>query len=195
MKNISYALGMTMAVNFLKSGIKDLDVDAFAKAMKSVYKKEATELSADEAREIIDAYFNKMQAEADSVNKQAGADYLEKNKKREGVHTTASGLQYEILQEGKGDKPKATDTVRCHYEGRLLDGRVFDSSYQRNKPADFPVNQVIPGWVEALQLMPVGSKWRLHIPSELAYGAQQVNELIGPNSTLVFDVELMQIVK
>jgi FKBP-type peptidyl-prolyl cis-trans isomerase FklB len=195
MKNISYALGMTMAGNFLKSGIKDLDVDAFAKAMKSVYKKEATELSADEAREIIDAYFNKMQAEADSVNKQAGADYLEKNKKREGVHTTASGLQYEILQEGKGDKPKATDTVRCHYEGRLLDGRVFDSSYQRNKPADFPVNQVIPGWVEALQLMPVGSKWRLHIPSELAYGAQQVNELIGPNSTLVFDVELMQIVK
>ena len=195
MKNISYALGMTMAVNFLKSGIKDLDVDAFAKAMKSVYKKEATELSADEAREIIDSYFNKMQAEADSVNKQAGADYLEKNKKREGVHTTASGLQYEILQEGKGDKPKATDTVRCHYEGRLLDGRVFDSSYQRNKPADFPVNQVIPGWVEALQLMPVGSKWRLHIPSELAYGAQQVNELIGPNSTLVFDVELMQIVK
>ena len=195
MKNISYALGMTMAGNFLKSGIKDLDVDAFAKAMKCVYKKEATELSADEAREIIDAYFNKMQAEADSVNKQAGADYLEKNKKREGVHTTASGLQYEILQEGKGDKPKATDTVRCHYEGRLLDGRVFDSSYQRNKPADFPVNQVIPGWVEALQLMPVGSKWRLHIPSELAYGAQQVNELIGPNSTLVFDVELMQIVK
>jgi FKBP-type peptidyl-prolyl cis-trans isomerase FklB len=195
MKNISYALGMTMAGNFLKSGIKDLDVDAFAKAMKSVYKKEATELSADEAREIIDAYFNKMQAEADSVNKQAGADYLEKNKKREGVHTTESGLQYEILQEGKGDKPKATDTVRCHYEGRLLDGRVFDSSYQRNKPADFPVNQVIPGWVEALQLMPVGSKWRLHIPSELAYGAQQVNELIGPNSTLVFDVELMQIVK
>jgi FKBP-type peptidyl-prolyl cis-trans isomerase FklB len=195
MKNISYALGMTMAGNFLKSGIKDLDVDAFAKAMKSVYKKEATELSADEAREIIDAYFNKMQAEADSVNKQAGADYLEKNKKREGVHTTASGLQYEILQEGKGDKPKATDTVRCHYEGRLLDGRVFDSSYQRNKPADFPVNQVIPGWVEALQLMPVGSKWRLHIPSDLAYGAQQVNELIGPNSTLVFDVELMQIVK
>lgn len=195
MKNISYALGMTMAVNFLKSGIKDLDVDAFAKAMKSVYKKEATELSADEAREIIDSYFNKMQAEADSVNKQAGADYLEKNKKREGVHTTASGLQYEILQEGKGDKPKATDTVRCHYEGRLLDGRVFDSSYQRNKPADFPVNQVIPGWVEALQLMPVGSKWRLHIPSDLAYGAQQVNELIGPNSTLVFDVELMQIVK
>jgi FKBP-type peptidyl-prolyl cis-trans isomerase FklB len=195
MKNISYALGMTMAGNFLKSGIKDLDVDAFAKAMKSVYKKEATELSADEAREIIDSYFNKMQAEADSVNKQAGADYLEKNKKREGVHTTASGLQYEILQEGKGDKPKATDTVRCHYEGRLLDGRVFDSSYQRNKPADFPVNQVIPGWVEALQLMPVGSKWRLHIPSELAYGAQQVNELIGPNSTLVFDVELMQIVK
>jgi FKBP-type peptidyl-prolyl cis-trans isomerase FklB len=195
MKNISYALGMTMAGNFLKSGIKDLDVDAFAKAMKSVYKKEATELSADEAREIIDSYFNKMQAEADSVNKQAGADYLEKNKKREGVHTTASGLQYEILQEGKGDKPKATDTVRCHYEGRLLDGRVFDSSYQRNKPADFPVNQVIPGWVEALQLMPVGSKWRLHIPSDLAYGAQQVNELIGPNSTLVFDVELMQIVK
>ena len=194
MKNISYALGMTMAGNFLKSGIKDLDVDAFAKAMKSVYKKEATELSADEAREIIDAYFNKMQAEADSVNKQAGADYLEKNKKREGVHTTASGLQYEILQEGKGDKPKATDTVRCHYEGRLLDGRVFDSSYQRNKPADFPVNQVIPGWVEALQLMPVGSKWKLFIPSNLAYGAQGAGQQIGPHTTLVFEVELIDIV-
>jgi FKBP-type peptidyl-prolyl cis-trans isomerase FklB len=119
-------------------------------------------------------------------------DGLEKNEK---VITTKSGLQYEIVVEGKGEKPSATSTVRCHYEGRLINGTVFDSSYRRNQPADFPVNQVIAGWTEALQLMPVGSKWRLFIPSNLAYGEHGAGEAIAPNSTLIFDVELLEIVK
>ena len=195
MKDVSYALGLTMGGNFKNSGIKELNIEEFAEGLKSIYSGSKPRMTADEAREVIDAYFNKLQNEAFEANIKAGKEYLEANKKKEGVITTASGLQYEILRAGTGDKPKATNTVRCHYEGRLLDGRIFDSSYQRNEPADFPVNCVIPGWVEALQLMPVGSKWRLHIPSELAYGAQQAGELISPNSTLIFDVELLEIVK
>ncbi len=128
-----------------------------------------------------------------SKNLQAGIDFLEENKKRDNVVALSSGLQYEILTEGKGEKPKATDKVKCHYHGTLIDGTVFDSSVQRGQPAVFGVNQVIKGWVEALQLMPVGSKWRLYIPSELAYGQQGAGDIIKPNSTLIFDVELLEI--
>lgn len=199
MKDLSYALGMTMANNFRKSGIDKLDVAAFAEAMSQIYNGGSTRFDENKAREIIDEFFTKKEREAYQVaaeaNLKAGAAYLAENKKREGVVTTASGLQYEIITAGTGDKPKASDTVRCHYEGRLLNGDIFDSSYKRNSPADFPVNGVIPGWVEALQLMPVGSKWRLHIPSDLAYGNQMVSEQITPNSTLIFDVELLEILK
>lgn len=126
-------------------------------------------------------------------NLEAGMKFLEENKKKPGVVCLESGLQYEILTEGNGAKPHATDTVTCHYHGMLIDGRVFDSSVQRGQPASFPLNRVISGWTEALQLMPVGSKWKLFLPPHLAYGEQQAGALIGPNSTLIFEVELLGI--
>jgi FKBP-type peptidyl-prolyl cis-trans isomerase FklB len=128
-----------------------------------------------------------------SANLKAGEDFLEENKKREVVHTTASGLQYEVLTEGSGPKPKATDKVKCHYHGTLIEGTIFDSSVQRGQPATFPLNMVIKGWTEALQLMPVGSKYRLFLHPSLAYGERQTGAVIGPNSTLIFDVELLGI--
>lgn len=135
----------------------------------------------------------KMKREAGAKNLAAGQAFLEKNKERAGVVELPSGLQYEILVEGNGAKPSATDSVTCHYHGTLIDGTVFDSSVQRGQPATFPLNRVISGWTEALQLMPVGSKWRLFLPPNLAYGEQQVSAQIGPNSTLIFDVELLAI--
>lgn len=193
MNKLSYALGMSMAANFLNSGLKDIDVASFMKAFKEVMNGESTELSYQDADKLIREYFSKKQEEMLSQNLQAGIDFLEENRKRENVVALPSGLQYEILTEGKGEKPKATDKVKCHYHGTLIDGTVFDSSVQRGQPAVFGVNQVIRGWVEALQLMPVGSKWRLYIPSELAYGQQGAGEIIQPNSTLIFDVELLEI--
>ncbi len=193
MDKVSYALGMSMAANFLNSGLKDIDVASFMKAFKEVMNNESTDLTPQEANRLIQEYFTKRQEEMLSQNLQAGIDFLEENKKRENVVALPSGLQYEILTEGKGEKPKATDKVKCHYHGTLIDGTVFDSSVQRGQPAVFGVNQVIKGWVEALQLMPVGSKWRLFIPSELAYGQQGAGEIIQPNSTLIFDVELLEI--
>ena len=196
MKDVSYALGLSMAGNFKRNGgLDNIDLDEFANGFKAGFGTGTPKMTPNEARGIIDNFFNKLQSEADAANKEAGKIYLEQNKKREGVFTTDSGLQYEIIKEGNGAKPKATDTVRCHYEGRFLNGEIFDSSYQRNAPADFPVNGVIPGWVEALQLMPVGSKWKLHIPSDLAYGEAGAGSAIGPNQTLIFDVELLDIVK
>lgn len=144
---------------------------------------------------MINAYFMKLQQEKLEINKKAGEEFLNINKGRAGVVALPSGLQYQVLKMGEGDKPKATDKVKCHYHGTLINGTVFDSSVERGQPAVFGVNQVISGWVEALQLMPVGSKWRLFIPSELAYGENGAGELIEPNSTLIFDVELLEIVK
>ena len=195
MNKISYALGLSMASNLQNSGFKNVDLESFMNGMNAVFHRFQPEMSLDEAHQILSQHFAKMQAEADEANKEAGKKFLEDNAKKEGIKVTKSGLQYEILTEGKGDKPKETDTVRCHYEGRLIDGNVFDSSFRRNQPADFPVNQVIPGWVEALQLMPVGSKWRLYIPSDLAYGEHGAGDIIGPNMTLIFDVELLEILK
>lgn len=193
MKEVSYALGLSMAANFMNSGLKDIDTDAFTKGLIDVLKGNTPDMSMEKAQSVINQFFAKLQAEAVENNKKEGEAFLAKNKEKAGVVVTASGLQYEILTQGTGSRPKATDTVRCHYEGRLINGQVFDSSFKRNQPADFPVNQVIPGWVEALQLMPVGSKWRLYIPSNLAYGEHGAGELIGPNTTLIFDVELLEI--
>lgn len=136
---------------------------------------------------------NQAKGEKLSANLKAGEEFLEQNKQREGVHTTASGLQYEVLNQGDGPKPKATDKVKCHYHGTLIDGTIFDSSVQRGQPATFPLNMVISGWTEALQLMPVGSKYRLFLHPSLAYGERQTGAVIGPNSTLIFDVELLGI--
>jgi FKBP-type peptidyl-prolyl cis-trans isomerase FklB len=141
---------------------------------------------------VFDKLMN-MKSEKATANLKAGEDFLEQNKKREGVMTTASGLQYEILSEGSGAKPKATDKVKCHYHGTLINGSVFDSSVQRGQPATFPLNMVIKGWTEALQLMSVGSKYRLFLHPSLAYGERQTGSVIGPNSTLIFDVELLDI--
>ena len=127
------------------------------------------------------------------ANLEEGLKFLEENKKREGVICLESGLQYEVITQGDGPKPSASQTVTCHYHGTLIDGRVFDSSVQRGQTASFPLNRVISGWTEALQLMPVGSKWRLYLPPHLAYGEQQAGPLIGPNSTLIFEVELLGI--
>lgn len=141
---------------------------------------------------VFDKLMN-MKLEKAAANLKAGEDFLEQNKKREGVITTASGLQYEVLHEGSGAKPKATDKVKCHYHGTLTDGTIFDSSVQRGQPAAFPLNMVIKGWTEALQLMSVGSKYRLFLHPSLAYGERQTGSVIGPNSTLIFDVELLGI--
>jgi FKBP-type peptidyl-prolyl cis-trans isomerase FklB len=138
---------------------------------------------------------NKAKEEKLAANLKAGLDFLAKNKNEEGVVELESGLQYKILKEGSGDKPRATDTVKCHYHGTLIDGTVFDSSVQRGTPAKFPLNMVIKGWTEGVQLMPEGSKWRFFIPPHLGYGDRQVSAQIGPNSTLIFDVELLEIMR
>ena len=193
MDQLSYALGMSMASSLVNSGLNQIDVDSFVKAFVEVINNGAADMSPQEANQYIQEYLSKRQNEMLGENLKIGREFLEENKKKEGVVALPSGLQYEILKEGTGPKPKATDKVKCHYHGTLINGKVFDSSVERGQPAVFGVNQVIKGWVEALQLMPVGSKWRLYIPSELAYGSQGAGSSIEPNSALIFDVELLGI--
>lgn len=193
MDKLSYALGLSMGHNFLGSGIKSLNVEDFAKGVGAVYNQEKPEISFEEAKQIINEYFTNLQNEIAEENRRAGEAFLAENAKRPEVVVLPSGLQYEVLSEGTGRKPKATDKVQCHYHGTLIDGQVFDSSIQRGTPAVFGVNQVIPGWVEALQLMPEGSRWKLYIPSKLAYGEQGAGGSIPANATLVFEVELIKI--
>lgn len=194
MDKISYALGLSIGNNFAASGIKKVDFEDFMKGMQDVLNEAQPAMSYDEAKQVINDYFANLQAEQLELNKKAGEEFLAINKNKAGVVTLPSGLQYEILKKGEGKTPVATDQVKCHYHGTLIDGTVFDSSVQRGTPATFGVNQVIPGWVEALQLMPVGSKWKLFIPSNLAYGEAGAGQTIGPNSTLIFEVEVLDIV-
>ena len=193
MKNLSYSLGMSMATQLMQTGLENLDVEAFVKAFTEIMKNEEPSMSLEEATQHIQVYFSEKQNEMLQINKQKGEQFLAENKKKESVVELPSGLQYEILTEGNGAIPTATDTVQCHYHGTLIDGTVFDSSVQRGEPAVFGVTQVIKGWVEALQLMPVGSKWRLFVPSDMAYGEQGAGDIIQPNSTLIFEVELLGI--
>ena len=199
---ISYALGLSMGNNFRASGIQEINVEDFADGVAAVFYGSQPKMTYDEAKAEIQKYFTelekKQQAEAAKmaeVNEAAGKKFLEENGKRVEVKTTASGLQYEVIKEGDGEQPTAQDQVEVHYTGTLIDGTVFDSSVERGVPATFGVTQVIPGWVEALQLMKAGSKWRLFIPSQLAYGPQGAGGMIGPNSTLIFDVELLKVIK
>ncbi len=199
---ISYALGLSMGNNFRASGIQEINVEDFADGVAAVFYGSQPKMTYDEAKAEIQKYFTelekKQQAEAAKmaeVNEAAGKKFLEENGKRVEVKTTPSGLQYEVLTEGTGEQPTAQDQVEVHYTGTLIDGTVFDSSVERGVPATFGVTQVIPGWVEALQLMKAGSKWRLFIPSQLAYGPQGAGGMIGPNSTLIFDVELLKVIK
>lgn len=195
MDKVSYALGLSIGNNFQNSGINDLQIEDFVKGLKDILGGQTPEISYDEAKQVINDYFMKLQKEKFEINKKAGEEFLAINKGKAGVVTLPSGLQYQVLQKGEGPTPTASDNVKCHYHGTLINGTVFDSSVQRGEPAVFGVSQVIPGWVEALQLMPVGSKWRLFIPSNLAYGEHGAGEAIEPNSALVFDVELLDIVK
>ena len=194
MYKLSYAIGLGIGQNLLSMGAKGIAVDDFAQAIKDVLEGNQTAISHTEARDIVNKYFAELEEKMNAANIEAGKKFLEENKKREGVVTLPSGLQYEVITEGNvGRYAKATDQVQCHYEGTLIDGTLFDSSIKRGQPATFGVNQVIPGWVEALQLMPEGAKWKLYIPSDLAYGAQGAGEMIPPHSTLVFEVELQKI--
>lgn len=194
MDKVSYALGLSIGNNFQNTGIKELQIDDFVKGLSDVLNGQNPAITYDEAKEVINTFFIKLQKEKLEINKKAGEEFLSINKGRAGVVELPSGLQYQVLKQGNGAKPKATDKVKCHYHGTLINGTVFDSSVERGQPAVFGVNQVIPGWVEALQLMPVGSKWRLFIPSNLAYGEHGAGEMIEPNSTLIFDVELLDII-
>ncbi|MBQ2046133.1 MAG: FKBP-type peptidyl-prolyl cis-trans isomerase [Muribaculaceae bacterium] len=200
LEKLSYALGMSMGNNFKSSGIEELNIKEFADGVSAVFEGAQPKMSYDEAKNVIRDFFmaleqkqNEAAAKMGEVNKAAGEAFLAENAKRAEVKTTESGLQYEVLAEGNGEKPAASDTVVVHYTGTLIDGTVFDSSVERGTPATFGVTQVIPGWVEALQLMQVGAKWRLYIPSDLAYGPRGAGGAIGPNATLIFDVELLQI--
>ncbi|MBD5267641.1 MAG: FKBP-type peptidyl-prolyl cis-trans isomerase [Bacteroides sp.] len=197
---ISYALGLSMGNNFRSSGIKTLNIKDFADGVAAVFDNAAPKMTYDEAKLEIKNFFEALEAEQRAaaakmgeVNEAAGKQFLDENGKRAEVKTTPSGLQYEVLVEGTGKQPVATDRVTVHYTGKLIDGTVFDSSVERGEPATFGVTQVIPGWVEALQMMKEGAKWRLFIPSNLAYGPNGAGNVIGPNSTLIFDVELIKV--
>ncbi|MCH5216417.1 MAG: FKBP-type peptidyl-prolyl cis-trans isomerase [Muribaculaceae bacterium] len=193
MDKLSYALGLSMGQNFKHSGVKELNADDFASALKAVYSGAKPEFSYEEAQKVVNEFFTQLQAEQMRANKELGKKFLEENAKQEGVKVTASGLQYKVIKAGTGMPPKATDKVTVHYTGRLIDGTVFDSSVERGEPATFGVNQVIPGWVEALQMMNEGAEWQLYIPSELAYGSQGAGQMILPDSTLIFDVKLIKV--
>jgi FKBP-type peptidyl-prolyl cis-trans isomerase FklB len=193
MEKVSYALGLSIGNNLLGSGIKDLNTEEFVKAIKAVMAGEKPEMSYEEAKQVLDTFFQDLANKINEKNIQAGKDFLAKNKEQEGVVELASGLQYQILTSGSGKSPSITNRVKCHYTGMLLDGTVFDSSVQRGEPAEFGVNQVIAGWTEALQLMKEGDKWRLFIPSDMAYGARGAGNSIPPHATLIFDVELIEV--
>ena len=193
MEKVSYSLGVNVAKSVKSQGLESIDSDAIAKAFKDVFEGNTLEISEEEANIVLQDYFGKLANEKQKANVESGQKFLDENAKREGVVTTATGLQYEVLKEGSGDSPKETDNVTVHYHGTLIDGTVFDSSVDRGQPATFPVNGVIPGWVEALQLMNPGAKYKLFIPSNLAYGERGAGGAIGPNATLVFEVELISI--
>ncbi len=192
MDKLSYALGLSMAQNFKGSGIQSINADDFAEALRDVYEDKEKKMSYDEAKKVVQEFFTELEANAGAMNEELGKKFLEQNAQQEGVKVTESGLQYLVLKEGNGAKPGPNDVVTVHYTGRLIDGTVFDSSVERGEPATFAVGQVIPGWVEGLQLMSEGAAWRLFIPSNLAYGPHGTGP-IQPNSTLIFDVQLIKV--
>jgi FKBP-type peptidyl-prolyl cis-trans isomerase FklB len=196
---ISYSIGVNIGTS-LKQQELDVNTDALVAGLKDAFSGGKTKLTQDEVHQILTDFQQEMQAkmqermqQAADKNKKDGEAFLAENKKKSGVKTLPSGLQYKIISEGKGASPKETDTVTTNYKGTLIDGTEFDSSYKRGEPATFPVNGVIKGWTEALQLMKVGSKWQLFVPADLAYGPRGAGQVIGPNSTLIFEVELVSI--
>lgn len=201
MDQISYALGLNIGQQLAQMGAEELNADDFAAAVKDVLAGREPKISQQEARNLIQQFVEKQEEKqhkaAEEKGKTAKADgekYLADNAAKEGVITLPSGLQYQVIKEGNGKKPKATDKVKCHYEGMLVDGTLFDSSIQRGEPATFPLNQVIAGWTEGLQLMHEGAKYRFFIPYQLGYGERGAGASIPPFSALVFDVELLEVV-
>ena len=200
MDKVSYALGLGIGRQLAQMGATDLNIDDFAEAIKDVLAGNTLKVSNKDAQSIVEDYFKQKEQKMNAdravqgkVAKETGEKYLAENAKNEGVITLPSGLQYKVLREGNGRKPKATDEVVCHYEGFLVDGTVFDSSFQRGEPATFPLNQVITGWTEGLQLMQEGAKYRFFIPYRLGYGEGGAGTLIPPFSALIFDVELIEV--
>lgn len=201
MDKLSYALGLGIGQQLKQMGLKDaLAIDDFAQSIVDVLQDNDLKVKNSEAQQIVNSFFAEQekrmkadQAEAGKKALEEGRVFLQNNMNRPGVVTTKSGLQYEVLVEGNGKKPKATDQVRCHYEGTLIDGTVFDSSYKRNEPAVFGLNQVIAGWTEGVQLMSEGAKYRFYIPYLLAYGESGAGGMIPPYATLIFDVELIEV--
>ena len=191
---VSYALGLSIGQNFKASGIKAITSEDFIAGLQDALAEREPQMTTERAREVINQLFMRLQQEESELNAAAGKEYQEIMRHKSGVVTLPNGLQYEIIKEGSGAKPKATDKVRVHYHGTLINGVVFDSSVERGEPAEFPLNAVIPGWTEILQLIPVGSKWRVVIPSELAYGSRGAGDVIRPNMTLIFEIELLDIV-
>ena len=201
MDKVSYALGMGIGRQLSDMGAESLNIDDFAQAIKDVLAGGKTQLDGHEAQVIVQEFFQKQEekqrasaAERHKALKAQGEQYLAENGKKDGVVTLPSGLQYQVLQEGNGRKPKATDQVKCHYEGMLVDGTLFDSSIQRGEPATFPLNGVIAGWTEGLQLMQEGAKYRFFIPYHLGYGERGAGASIPPFAALVFDVELIEVI-
>ena len=193
-EKVSYAVGMSIAESLKSQKLDKLDLNMLKNGIEDVFENNTFKVNPNEANELIKSYMDEANNAAYGENKQKGIDYLKENQKRSEIKTTESGLQYEILTEAEGARPSSTDNVTVHYHGTLIDGTVFDSSVGRGSPASFGVHQVIPGWTEALQLMNVGSKYRLHIPQELAYGANpHPGGPIEPFSALIFDVELLSI--
>ena len=200
MDKVSYALGLGIGQQLAQMGASDLNIDDFAQAIKDVIAGNPLQVKHQEAQQIVQEYFakkeevlSKQRQEAGKAHKEAGEKYLAENAKKDGVITLPSGLQYQVLKEGNGKKPSAKDSVKCHYEGFLIDGTVFDSSVQRGEPAVFGLQQVIAGWTEGLQLMQEGAKYRFFIPWRLGYGESGAGTLIPPYSALIFDVELKEV--
>ncbi|MBS1601304.1 MAG: FKBP-type peptidyl-prolyl cis-trans isomerase [Bacteroidetes bacterium] len=193
--SLSYAIGVSVANFYKQMNITKINSSLVTRAINDVNIKGKPLMDDQQCNMVMSSYIQKVKSEKASGNKKIGLDFLAANKNKPGVVTLPSGLQYSIIKAGTGPKPALTDMVRVHYHGTLIDGKVFDSSVERGQPIELAVNGVIPGWTEALQLMPVGSKWKLFIPSNLAYGDQQAGPMIAPGSTLIFDVELLDIVK
>lgn len=193
MDSVSYSLGVSVANNLKSSGFETIESSAISAAFNDVFSENDVKISEEDANALIQDYFMELSQKKSQEATNKGQAFLVENASKEGVVTTASGLQYQVLTEGQGAKPVASDEVTVHYHGTLIDGTVFDSSVDRGQPATFPVGGVIQGWVEALQLMNIGSKYKLFIPSNLAYGERGAGGLIGPNETLIFEVELLSI--
>ena len=201
MDKLSYAMGLNIGLPLKQMGLGNrLEVKDFGDAVNDILQGNAMKLDPDEANSLLNNFFTELEKEQNAKNAEAGKaaksegeKFLAENAKKPGVMVTASGLQYEVLNEGSGRSPKATDVVRCHYHGTLIDGTVFDSSYQRNQPADFGLNQVIAGWTEGVQLMKEGAKYRFYLPYNLAYGEHGAGASIPPYAALIFDVELLKV--